>query len=73
MESQNFTKSKKNVAKEVEDLLTVIINAVDQNAPIAKNPSITNKELSDLKGMTLVVIIIMRDHTSKIRTMDDKK
>lgn len=73
MESQNFTKSKKNVAKEVEDLLTVIINAVDQNAPIAKNPSITNKELSDLKGMTLVVIIIMRDHTSKIRTMGDKK
>lgn len=73
MESQNFTKSKKNVAKEVEDLLTVIINAVNQNAPIAKNPSITNKELSDLKGMTLVVIIIMRDHTSKIRTMGDKK
>lgn len=73
MESQNFTKSKKNVAKEVEDLLTVIINAVDQNAPIAKNPSITNKELSDLKGRTLVVIIIMRDQTSKIRTMGDKK
>lgn len=73
MESQNFTKSKKNVAKEVEDLLTVIINAVDQNAPIAKNPSITNKELPDLKGRTLVVIIIMRDHTSKIRTMGDKK